>query len=180
MWPWGHLVLGYAGYLLVRPAARKRADRLTVVALVVGTQFADLVDKPLGWWLGVLPSGRSLAHSVLVAALVVAVVAVVADRWGRPGIGGGFGFGYASHLLGDALVPLWQGSPDELTFLLWPLLPPPPYDEPVDLAGVIAFLRGTELSPLFLAELGVATLVGGALLYHFWYRTSVDPPRPRP
>ena len=60
MWPWGHLALGY---LLHSPLARARfgrppTDRATLL-LVIGTQLPDLVDKPLAWWLGVLPAGRS-------------------------------------------------------------------------------------------------------------------------
>lgn len=76
MWPWEHLAVGYIGYSLsVRLAGRGVPRPRPVVALAVGTQFPDLVDKPLSWTLGVLPSGHSLAHS-LFAALPLATLAV--------------------------------------------------------------------------------------------------------
>ena len=57
MWPWGHLVFGYLLYLLVRPRAWRNGDRFAVIVLMIGTQVPDIVDKPLAWWFGVLPSG---------------------------------------------------------------------------------------------------------------------------
>ena len=142
MWPWTHLAFGY---LLVSLLWRLRANRVTgavAVAAALGTQFPDLVDKPLAWGLGVLPAGRSLAHSVLTAAAVSAVVLYVAARRDRRAPALAFVVGYGSHLAGDTIPKLPTSDFESLTFLLWPLLPLPEYDgaEPVvaNLSEVVA------------------------------------------
>ncbi|MFB6105936.1 MAG: metal-dependent hydrolase [Halobacteriaceae archaeon] len=172
MWPWGHAAFGYATYLLGRPGAWRRTDRSTVVVLLVGTQFPDLVDKPLAWVVAVLPSGRSLAHSALTMVALVALIWWVARRVDRAAWGPAFAVGYATHLVGDAVSPLVSGEYAELSYLGWPLLPAPDYAEPNSLDGVLAFVRSVELSSGFLAEAGVAAAVGVVLCYHFLFRTT--------
>jgi len=128
MWPWGHLAVGYLLYsLAVRLRERRPPTGPAAIAVAFGTQFPDLVDKPLAWTFGVLPNGRSLAHSLLVATLVVAVVAVVFRRWNRGRVATAFAVGYLSHLFGDALSPLASGDVSALAFLAWPLAPPIEY-----------------------------------------------------
>lgn len=128
MLPWGHLA---AGYFLYAALVRYRRGEgavpagLPVVALVLGTQFADLLDKPLAWYLGVLESGRSLGHSLLVAVVVIAVVYWVARRYERPEVGTAFVVGHLSHIAADALYPLLRGEWVELQFVLWPVLSRP-------------------------------------------------------
>jgi hypothetical protein len=61
MWPWEHLAVGYLLYSVSCVLWGRYPTRIGVAALAFGTQFPDLVDKPLGWWLGVLPSGQSFA-----------------------------------------------------------------------------------------------------------------------
>jgi len=133
MWPWTHLAVGYLLVSLLWRLRARRLDGSVAVAAALGTQFPDLVDKPLAWALGVLPAGRSLTHSVLVATVVSAAVLSVARRRAHPDPGLAFVVGYASHLAGDAIPKLPAGEFDSLTFLLWPLLPLPTYDgsEPV-------------------------------------------------
>lgn len=164
MWPWTHLAFGY---LLVSLLWRLRATRVTgavAVAAAVGTQFPDLVDKPLAWGLGVLPAGRSLAHSVFTAAAVSAVVLAVAARRDRRDPALAFVVGYGSHLAGDVIPKLPASDFDSLTFLLWPLLPLPEYDgaEPVvaNLAEVAAAPTASLLSsPSRLALLALVVAV---------------------
>jgi len=68
MWPWGHLAVGYLLWsVLVRDRRFRPPTGAETLLLAVGTQFPDAVDKPLAWSLGVLPNGRSLAHSVFLA-----------------------------------------------------------------------------------------------------------------
>ncbi|MFH5801825.1 metal-dependent hydrolase [Haladaptatus sp. CMAA 1911] len=123
MWPWEHVGFGYLVYSPVvhRLRGRPPTGRETVV-LVIATQLPDVVDKPLAWTVSVLPSGRSLAHSVLTATLVVGLVAMYCRRTGREGALA-FGVGYFSHLVGDALSPALAGEYAYLSFLLWPALP---------------------------------------------------------
>ncbi|EMA36759.1 metal-dependent hydrolase [Halococcus hamelinensis] len=126
MWPWGHLAVGY---LVYTGLARRRTDRPptgeAALAAVFGTQFPDLVDKPLAWSFGVLPSGRSLAHSSLTALVVCGLVWLVARRRDRSRLAVAFAVGYATHLATDAIAPLLAGDLRDLAYLGWPLLPLP-------------------------------------------------------
>lgn len=131
MFPWGHAAVGYLIYRLIhrfRGAPWPPTDA-QAIALLFGTQFPDLVDKPLAWGLGLLPSGRSLAHSLFTTTLIVVVVLVIARRERRDSAGWAFAVGYYSHLLGDSLLPLVQFDLSFLSFLLWPLQPAPPYPD---------------------------------------------------
>jgi hypothetical protein len=82
MWPWAHAALGYLAYTLyLRGRFNARPVGLPVVALGFGTQAPDLIDKTLAWYVGVLPYGRSLAHSLLAGSpIMLAVVAVFRAR----------------------------------------------------------------------------------------------------
>ena len=72
--PLGHAALAYLLYSgLVLSRTRRRPRYLACVPLAVGSQFPDLVDKPLAY-VGVLSYGRSLAHSVFAFVLVSGVV----------------------------------------------------------------------------------------------------------
>jgi membrane-bound metal-dependent hydrolase YbcI (DUF457 family) len=159
MWPWGHAAFGYLLYRLGPSATGRRPTGPAVLALGVGTQFPDLVDKPLAWSLAVLPSGRSLAHSVLVAAVVIAAVAYVTRSSGRRRAGRAFAVGYLSHLLGDALVPLVELDAAFLTFLVWPLLPPPPYESDSGFAEHVASLSLTTTTAVGLLLTALALTV---------------------
>jgi hypothetical protein len=146
MWPWEHLAFGYLWYSLPRRLTGSGPPAETaVVALAVGTQFPDLIDKPLAWGLAVLPSGLSLAHSLLVAVPVWVVAVAVASRVGRPSVGVAAAVGYASHLAGDVLYPLVVDGTLRIRFLLWPLTRAPVVDAP----GLVFQVR------LFLSEFGV-------------------------
>lgn len=135
MWPWGHLAVGYLCYVTISRVDDNREQTLaTLVAVTIGTQVPDLVDKPLAWTLGVLPSGRSLAHSLLVAAVIIAIVSWGARYWHRQDIATAFGIGYVSHSLVDlgpgVIWGLLRGDWSQLewtTYLLWPILSAPPY-----------------------------------------------------
>jgi len=128
MWPWGHAAVGYLSYSLGMRARDRRVTEQSVVALAVGTQFPDLVDKPLGWTFGVLPGGRTLAHSLFAFAVVAAVVWFVASRYRRETVGAAFLIGYLTHPFADGLYAAIDGELSGLTYLLWPLLPMPDYE----------------------------------------------------
>ena len=129
MWPWGHLAFGYLLYAGYRWGAARQAPRdWPVVALAIGTQFPDLVDKPLAYWFGVLPGGRSLAHSVLVFLPIAVILLVLAWNYRRTEIGVAFAIGWGSHLVGDSMHALRLGTYGQLSFLLWPALPAPDYE----------------------------------------------------
>ncbi|PSP22600.1 metal-dependent hydrolase [Halobacteriales archaeon QH_10_65_19] len=128
MWPWGHLAVAY---LLSTGYVRARFDRPIrggpVLWLALDSQLPDLVDKPLAWYVRTLPTGRSLAHSLLVVVPLAVLAYVLARRVGRRESGAVFGIGVLSHVLSDALPALW--NPDATaSFLLWPALPVTPYE----------------------------------------------------
>lgn len=156
MWPLGHLVSGYLIYSLGRRVARRPPPSTpSVLALAFGTQFPDLVDKPLAWSLTVLPSGRSLAHSLIVATAVCALATWVAGRYDRRELGVAFAVGYLTHLPGDTVGAFRNGNFDNLSFLLWPVLPPANYTTET---SILAHLAKFEFAftPLITLELTIA------------------------
>jgi hypothetical protein len=160
MWPWGHLAFGYILYSLGSRLAVGRPPQTlaTVIALSVGTQFPDLVDKPLAWWLGVIPNGRSLAHSVFTFVLISVAAYLLARRIQRRVPVGAFSFGYLSHIVGDALPAVIRNDAEGTLFFLWPLVPAVEYPTGKSL---FAHLANVELTPLFAAQLLMAALVTG-------------------
>jgi hypothetical protein len=74
MLPLGHLsvaYLCYVGYAAVQ--SRRLPTRWTLLPVALGSQFPDVIDKPLSYW-ALIPSGRSLAHSVFTCGRIVALV----------------------------------------------------------------------------------------------------------
>jgi len=111
MWPWGHLAVAYLLYTVITHRRFGRPPRaVPAIALAFGSQTPDLIDKPLAWNFGILPDGRTLAHSLFVVALLVPVVLLVADRLEGRAIGVAFLIGYCSHLLADVPPRVLSGS----------------------------------------------------------------------
>lgn len=130
MWPTGHLAfayLSYRGYLWRREATS--IPDLPVVALGVGALLPDLVDKPLAWTLALLPSGRSLAHSLFTALALGVALYVLARGTRYLVVAGALYLGHLSHLLGDALPGVLMGYVSAAYFLNWPLGPHPVYEQ---------------------------------------------------
>jgi membrane-bound metal-dependent hydrolase YbcI (DUF457 family) len=167
MWPREHLALGYLIALLLWRLDRRLRDGRIAVFVAPGTQFPDVVDKTMAWYLDVLPGARSLAHSLFVAGptcVGLLVLAYVFRGGGRHRVATAFAFavGYTSHLFGDALPKVLQGQYDHLTFLLWPLLPAPP--DP-GMGPILANFREIVASPVvFLATGSYRTMILGAVV----------------
>ncbi|WP_433623766.1 metal-dependent hydrolase [Halomicrococcus sp. NG-SE-24] len=156
MWPWEHLAVGYLCYSAYSHLVARHSPRSdAVVVLVVATQLPDLVDKPLAWSLSVLPSGHSLAHSLLTAAPLSAFALALAARANRADVGVAFAVGYCSHLAGDVVYPTLLGRPPNVAFLLWPVVPAPPETESPGLLAQFSRYFGD-----YLARLGEAGLSG--------------------
>ncbi|KTG11021.1 hypothetical protein AUR64_07600 [Haloprofundus marisrubri] len=165
-----------------RATTRRPPTGLSTLAVALGTQFPDLVDKPLAWTFGLLPSGRSLAHSILTMALVVAVLYVIARKYRRTDLVTAFGIGYASHLVGDSLSAFLEGEYGELAFLLYPLMYTDYGVEYGFLYRVAQLDVGDFLGPQFLVILAVVVLwiLDGtpgpgalkSLLKHAYYRLT--------
>lgn len=156
MWPWEHAAAGYLLYTVyLRARGNGTPEGTAAIALGLGTQFPDLIDKTLAWYLAILPSGRSLAHSLFTAIFVSALVLAYARRHDRTSVGAAFVGGYLAHLFGDGLHPFLAGNWAFLSFLGWPLLASPVYPGE---HGILAHLLRFQLSSYRLA-LSAMTLI---------------------
>lgn len=117
MLPWEHLAVGYLCYSLwVHGRQGAGPTGPTALAVGVASLLPDLVDKPLGWWLGVLPS-VGLGHSLLFAATVTLLAWLLAGgRMAMP-----VAVGFLTHAAGDVVYPVVLGRGLKFGFLLWPL-----------------------------------------------------------
>lgn len=113
-----------------------------------------------------LPSGRSLVHSLITAVLVLAVGYWVGRRLHHTEGVLAFGIGYVSHSLVDlgptVIVGLLQGDLSQLqwtTYLLWPLLPSPPYPHDNSFSEHFAVLVLDPFIGVQFALVGVAIVV---------------------
>lgn len=159
MLPWGHASVGYLCYTLYTRLRYRRAPLgPAVVALAVGTQFPDLIDKPMAWTYSILPSGRSFTHSVLTVAVVAGLLYWTYRNRTELATAGAFVVGWASHLFADSYSVLF-GEPTCVDYLLWPLAICP-YEE--GSRSIIEFLLAVELADGHLFGIGltaVATVV---------------------
>lgn len=171
MWPWEHLAAGYLVYSLgARVLGRDPPTDWGVVALGIGTQLPDLVDKPLSWGLGWVPSGYAVAHSAFVAVPLGVLVLGAGWRVGhrRPAVA--FVVGNWAHLLADVLIPLRNGNPVLPSRVLWPVAEASPYETDLGLARGVAYLLEflAALSTMAPARLLVLYLFLPAALVAVW------------
>jgi hypothetical protein len=187
MLPWGHLAVAYIAYSL---AVRVRGDSpsgAAVLALAVGTQFPDLIDKPLVTWVALLPSGRSLGHSLLFALVCGAGLWLLGRRFDRLDVAAAFLFGQLAHVAADAVGPATAGRWAELGFLGWPVTPAYRYSADGERVLVEYLLTQLTTPPHYqLVLFGVAAALWivdgrpGLLATRTWlrerYRTAVSNP----
>lgn len=130
MWPWGHAAVGYLLYTAyTRLQYGRPPDDASAALLLLGTQFPDLIDKPLAWTVTLLPSGRSLGHSLLVLIPLSILVYMLAAQYRHTEWASAFAIGALSHAVIDVLPSALRGEYAYTTSLLWPLLPAPPFNE---------------------------------------------------
>jgi len=182
--PLGHAAFAYLCYVGYRVASgRPLPVHWALVPLVLGSQFPDLIDKPLAFY-GLLPSGRTLAHSIFTAFATIAVIRFGVERFGRPeseplarlyDIGPtAFAIGYLTHLAGDLVNPLLVGDPSKGRFLLWPVSRTVYYSETTasPVARVLSVYRDGSAYP----QLELVVLAGVVFLFlEVRYRTRQRP-----
>lgn len=158
MWPWEHAALAYVLYsALTRRQADAPPGDVATLLVVFASQLPDLIDKPLAWNLGVIPSGRMLAHAPVVALPLCVAVYWYFVRRSRAEWGIAFGVGYLSHVASDAVGSALAGEYAYTRFLLWPLLSVPADSQEGVLVELSEF--GLVLSP----SLVLSGLVGLAV-----------------
>ncbi|EJN57070.1 hypothetical protein HSB1_44560 [Halogranum salarium B-1] len=163
MLPWAHAGIGYLLWsVLTRYRERRPPSDLEAWVLLFGTQFPDLVDKPLAWTFGILPSGRSLGHSLFTLSGLFVVGYVVSKRWGRTNLVVAFGVGSFSHTFADTYRILLEERYASLGYLLWPILRTPGEDMQ---RSIIDHFRGASFGVSFSIQLLLALVV--ALV---WFR----------
>lgn len=157
MWPVGHAAVAYLCYSGHRTYSGLPPGQTAVIALLIGSQFPDLVDKPLAWQFNILTTGRSLAHSLFVLLPLVFILYALARRRGQETTAVAFGIGAISHTFADAVPALW--GTDEAAFLLWPWLSITPYEG--GSPAIMGLLLDSLGDPFFFAEfvLGVVAIV---------------------
>jgi membrane-bound metal-dependent hydrolase YbcI (DUF457 family) len=91
-----------------------------------------LIDKPLAWTFDILPSGRSLGHSLLFAIVLGGGVWIVMQRynWNTEAIA--FFMGHLSHVVVDVLPAIRDGMWERLQSILWPIFPVYEYPNELD------------------------------------------------
>lgn len=126
MWPWEHAVLGYLTYSLVARAFDTKPGPAETVAVVVGSQLPDIIDKPLFWNYNFVDTGYAVGHSLFFAVPLVVVGWRVARRWGRERLWYALATGYLLHTPGDVIHGYALGGTVELERLVWPFVSPGP------------------------------------------------------
>lgn len=169
MFPWGHFAVAYLLYsLYARLRFRRPPAAGPALAVVFGAVFADLIDKPLGWGLGVIPS-RSLGHSLLIAVPLLAAAYLCALYFDRVATATAFAISHLVHLVTDLSPRFFLGYPIRSRYLVWPVVTERQFtyhervfDPP---AVVEAVLTPLTFRPLFLS----LELVLFAFAFLVWY-----------
>jgi hypothetical protein len=161
MWPIGHAATAYLLYTL---SARSREtgppSHWAVLVVGVASQLPDLIDKPLAWYAGILPGGRTLGHSLFLLVPLSLLVYEFARRRDVPEYGVAFTVGVVSHTLLDSLPILWEPT-TPWEGLFWPLLSPGGVSGE-GAPSIPALLTKSATEPYFFAEfvlLGLALYV---------------------
>jgi membrane-bound metal-dependent hydrolase YbcI (DUF457 family) len=132
----------------------------TILLLLVATQLPDVIDKPLAWSFGIIPSGRMLAHSLVITAPAFIFIYMLGQRTNRADLAAVFSLGYLSHLLGDFYLILFLGR--EYYFfpnLFWPILPANP-----DMMPSFAAHAPGSITQVVLTVVGFGVVCGYVIL----------------
>jgi membrane-bound metal-dependent hydrolase YbcI (DUF457 family) len=125
--PVGHFLVAaipVVVYVFLRD--RELPSRKLAFVVLVGSQFPDLIDKPLAYQFFLIPNGRMFAHSLVIAIPLSIAVLLFVRRTGHTREGLAFGFAYLSHIVADFRRMLLRADPQFSPNVLWPLVPANP------------------------------------------------------
>lgn len=125
MLPLEHFFVAFLPLLAFEVLWSRRLPTVRFAGVVfVGSQFPDLIDKPLAYQFGIIPSGRVLMHSFPTAVPFLLLVGLYGWKTNRNRLGFAFVFAHLSHLLADNYETLLGPDTRIPSDLLWPLAPP--------------------------------------------------------
>lgn len=126
MYPHEHFVVALVPALAYILLCDGRPPTLHFVGVVfLGSQFPDLIDKPLAHELVLIPSGRVFMHSLPTAIPFLLLVGLYGWKTDRIRLSAAFVFAHLSHLVADHRE-LLQPNPEVSPDLLWPFVSPIP------------------------------------------------------
>ncbi len=136
MLPHEHFIVAFVPICFYVVLRDRQLSSLSLTAIVfLGSQFPDLIDKPLAHQFGLIPSGRVFMHSLPIALPFLLIVAVYGWKTDRNRLSGAFIFAYLSHLVADHYTRLFGPDPHIPAQLLWPLVSVPAQTHPPHWAG---------------------------------------------
>lgn len=121
MRPIEHFIVAVLPLLVVVLIWKRRLPSLQFLWVVfVGSQFPDLIDKPLALEVGLIPSGRVFMHSLPTAIPVLIVIAWYGWRTRRSHLAAGFILAHLSHIVADNYHAFVGPEPSIPPDILWP------------------------------------------------------------
>lgn len=102
---------------------RRRPPASVIGAVFFGSQFPDLIDKPLAYEVSILPTGRVFMHSLPIAIPFFLVVGVYGWRTNRKVMSVAFVFAHFTHIVADTQKTL-LGANQPNSDLFWPFTNP--------------------------------------------------------
>lgn len=127
MLPSEHFIVAFVPVLVYVGVRDREFPSPRLIGIVfVGSQFPDLIDKPLAHEVALLPSGRVFMHSLPFAIPIIVLVSLYGWRTRRLRASSIFGFSYLTHLLADNYRAFIRPNPQIPPDLLWPFRPPKP------------------------------------------------------
>ena len=174
MWPWEHVFFAYVFYSIYRHLRyRKPPSGPATIALAFGSVLPDLIDKPLAWQFGIVESGYTVGHSIVVTVPLLFVTYLLARRRDRAREGGAFVVGYLLHIVGDVLPVSLRRGELYIDHVLWPIVAAEPtrthsgFSEGVlyHLSTYVEGILALQMTPVVALQLG--SLAFGLLLWKY-------------
>lgn len=103
---------------------RQRPPASVIGAAFIGSQFPDVIDKPLAFYTGIIPSGRVFMHSLPIAIPFLLTVGVYGWQTNHNTLSLAFVFGHLSHIIADTYQTLRGPNPTLSPDLFWPFVDP--------------------------------------------------------